>query len=83
MRTKVLLNFLTMLFMSTHFSNEEKMSCLLNQPGSVQYQFSGSPIRYGMEYSPTEQCKLQTGNNNTIHCAGKEVWLVAHTQLTL
>ena len=34
-----------------------------------------------MEYTPTEQCRLQTGNNNTKHCPGKEVG-VLHTPLT-
>ncbi len=54
-------------------SDQEKVSCLLDKPGSVQYQFSGSPILHGMEYTPTEQCRLQAGTNTTEHCPGMKV----------
>ncbi len=66
--------FLVCRFMFYSFlSDQEKVSCLLDKPGSVQYQFSGSPILHGMEYTPTEQCRLQAGTNTTEHCPGMKV----------
>ena len=56
-------------------SDLDKSSCLQNVPAVTQAEFSGSPVLPGMEYTPTEQCKLQLGPNAT-HCPEMPVSII-------
>ena len=56
-------------------SDLDKSSCLQNVPAVILAEFSGSPLLPGMEYTPTEQCKLQLGPNAT-HCPEMPVSII-------